>query len=172
MTIFGTIFRQTLTYKFFNAIKCTYQYIRDYNKISDVLYGDDFKTILKQYLHVDFDSDWLGRLYGVVNPMIDINGKFNLNNSIMQIDGESTNNNDQVQYWAYKQLKLIGELFKTNNLYTYIDMEISHVGPVTADNYLIVFDMISRKLFAQSIKKFILHISIYAIIAILLFAII
>ena len=104
-----------------------------------------------------------------MNPMIDINGKFNMNNTIMEIDGNNTNNNDQIQYWVYKQLKLIGGLFKMQNLYNYINLEIIHVGPISADNYLIVFDMVSRKLFSKSIKKMLVHLSIYLIIAFILF---
>lgn len=169
MNIFSSLFKQTFTYKFFNTIVNTYKYIRDYHRISKVLYGEDFKLVLKKYLHIDVESDWLGRLYGVMNPMIDIDGKFNLNNTIMEIDGESTNNRDQVQYWAFKQLKLINELFKMEKLYDYIDLEIRHVGPITADNYLIIFDMVSRKLFAKSVKNMLIHMSIYLIIAAILF---
>ena len=62
---------------------CTFAYIRDYCKISKILYSEDFKLVLKKYLCVDFETDWLGRLYGVMNPKIDINGKFNMNNTIM-----------------------------------------------------------------------------------------
>ena len=47
--------------------------------------------------------------------------------------------------------------------------KIKHIGPITADNYLIVFDMISRKLFAKSIKNMLIHLSIYTIIALILF---
>ena len=169
MNIFSSLFRQTLIYKIFNSIANTYIYIRDYHRISKVLYGEDFKLVLKKYLHVDFETDWLGRLWGVMNPMIDINGKFNLNNTIMEIDGNNTNNSDQIQYWAFKQLKLVNELFKIENLYNYIDLEITHIGPITADNYLIVFDMVSRKLFAKSIKNMLIHLSIYTIIALILF---
>ena len=163
MNIFSSLFRQTLIYKIFNSITNTYIYIRDYHRISNVLYSEDFKLVLKKYLHVDFETDWLGRLYGVIN------GKFNLNNTIMEIDGNNTNNSDQIQYWAFKQLKLVNELFKMENLYNYIDLEITHIGPITADNYLIVFDMVSRKLFAKSIKNMLIHLSIYTIIALILF---
>ena len=169
MNIFSSLFRQTLTYKIFDMLMCTFAYIRDYCKISKILYSEDFKLVLKKYLCVDFETDWLGRLYGVMNPMIDINGKFNMNNTIMEIDGNNTNNNDQIQYWVYKQLKLIGGLFKMQNLYNYINLEITHVGPISADNYLIVFDMVSRKLFSKSIKKMLVHLSIYLIIAFILF---
>jgi len=172
MNIFTSVFKHTLIYKVCDLITNTYKYIRDYHRISTIFYGDEFKLILKNYLHVDFESDWLGRLYGVMNPMIDINGKFNLNNTVIELDGPNTNNSDQVQYWAYKQLKLVESLFKMHNMYEYIDLEITHVGPPIADNYLFIFDMISRKLFAQSFKNMTIHLSIYTIIAVILYFIV
>lgn len=164
MNVFTSLFRQTLTYKFYDFIKSSYIYIRDYRRISKTLYSDDFKQILKKYLNIDIDTDWIGRLYGIINPMIDINGHFDVNNSIIEINGDLTNNNDQIQYWAHKQMKLIGSLFKINNLYNYISMNIEHVGPNISDNYLVVFDMISRKNFVRSFKNLFIHISILLII--------
>jgi len=169
MNIFKKIFEQTLTYKLSQAIYYTYRYIKDYHYVSDTFYSDAFKKVLKKYLNIDVDSDWLGRLYGVINPLIDINGKININNMVIVLDGENTNNNDQVQYWAHKQLMLIAELFKIEKLYDYIDLEFKHVGPANADNYLLIFDIVSRKLFAKYWKKVLGHIVFYALIVLCLF---
>lgn len=125
--------------------------------------------VLLRYLNLEVKKDWIGRLYGIINPNIDINGHFNINNMIIEIDGDNTNNNEQVKAWAYKQLALIGQLFKIQNLYDYIDLTFKHVGPKEADNYLLIFDMISRKIMVKSFKKVIIHAGIYAaIIALIL----
>lgn len=171
MNIFSTFIHWTLSWKIVDTIRSAYYYIRDYYRISKIFYSDDFKTILKKYLNLDIDVDWIGRLYGVINPLIDFNGKFNINNAVIEIDGENTNNNDQVQYWAYKQLRLIGELFKLNNIYDYISMTINKVGPTFADNYLVVFDITSRKRFARSFRNMLIQMSIYGIIAIIVYSI-
>ena len=128
----------TLTYKLIALVKDIYYYIKDYNYISDTLYSDAFSLVLKKYLNLEVDKDWIGRLYGIINPNIDINGNFNINNMILEIDGNNTNNNEQVKNWAYKQLTLIGQLFKIENLYNYIDLTFKHVGPKEADNYLLI----------------------------------
>ena len=169
MNIFKKLFTHTLIYKLYNALYYTYKYIKDYNYISDTFYSKEFKIVLKKYLNVDFDTDWLGRLYGVINPLIDINGKIDVNNMIIVLDEEDTNNNDQVQYWAHKQLMLVSELFKIEKLYDYISLEFKHVGPDNADNYLLIFDMISRRLFSKYWKKVLGHIVFYALIVLCLF---
>ena len=80
MKILKTIFNYTLISKAYNTLKYLNQYISDRIKIGEIFYGDSFKNLMKQYINIDLDKDWLGRLYGVINPNIDINGKFNVNN--------------------------------------------------------------------------------------------
>ena len=164
-SILGKIFSLTLTSKIFNLLKSIYVYNKDYNIISDMFYGDGFKKIIKTYLHVDIKKDWIGRLYGVVNPNIDIDGNFNINNIIIELDGNLTNNNEYVTNWIYKQLKLVQELFNFDNFYNYISLDIMHVGPSIADNYLIIFDIASRKNISKYLKQTLLQVLIYCIIA-------
>ena len=118
-SIFGTIISWTLTSKLVQFIKSVYVYAKDYGYVSDIIYSDGFKQMIKQYIHVDLDKDWLGRLYGVINPNIDIDGNFNISNVIIEIDNEFTNNNEYIKNWIYKQLNLIQELFNLHNLYNY-----------------------------------------------------
>ncbi len=156
----------SIIYKFVYMWYSIYNYIVDYNTIGEFFYSDLFKKLLKQYVNLDIKKDWIGRLYGIINPMIDIDGKLNVNNMIIEIDGVNTNNNDQVKHWLYKQLGLMGELFKTHDLYNFINMEVKRVGPEQADNFLVVFDMVSRQEMARSIKQFIYQLLFYTIIAI------
>lgn len=159
----------TLTYKLIALVKDIYYYIKDYNYISDTLYSDAFSLVLKKYLNLEVDKDWIGRLYGIINPNIDINGNFNINNMILEIDGNNTNNNEQVKNWAYKQLTLIGQLFKIENLYNYIDLTFKHVGPKEADNYLLIFDIVSRKNMVHTLRNTFIQLSIYGILALIIF---
>ena len=140
MKFIRKFFGWTLTYKTLAFIEGVYTYIKDYYYISDTLYSEAFKIVLKEYLNVDIRKDWIGRLYGVINPNIDINGKFDITKTIIEIDDENTNNNEYVKHWTYKQLIIIGEVFKIDNLWHFIDLEFKHVGPKEADNYLLIFD--------------------------------
>lgn len=167
MTLFSKLFHNTLLYKTYNVIRAGYEYASAYSLISDTFYSDEFKFVLKRYLNLNVSKDWLGRLYGVINPNIDIDGKLNFNNTIIEIDGDNTNSSSYVDAWVYKQMALISELFKIEKLYDYINVDIKHVGPISHDNYLIVFDMVDRKNFTNSLKSFCKHSILYIVIAII-----
>ena len=165
MKFFRNLFYKTFTGKIIKTIKSLYDYLKDYEYISDTFYSDAFKIVLKEYLNVEIKKDWIGRLYGVVNPNINEEGKFDVTRTIIEFDDDNTNNKEYVKHWAHKQLYIIGEVFKIENLYHFIDLEFRHVGPKEADNYLLVFDIVSRKLFTHSLKQMLLHGFIYAVIA-------
>lgn len=163
------MFKWTLIYKSYNFFKNLFYYIKDRFTIGKTLYSQDFKDIIYKYLNVKLKCDWIGRLYGIANPDLNKDGKFDINNTILEVDGNNTNNNDQVkqfQGFVFKQLSLIGKLFKFDLLYDYISFSLTHVGPTNADNYLLVFDLASRKDMSYYFKQMLLMILIYSIIII------
>ena len=155
----------TLTWRLVMLVQSIYRYITDMSYISDTLYSKEFLTVLKQYLRISIKKDWIGRLYGVINPYIDIDGKIDFNNTIIEIDGDNTNSNEYVKNWVYKQFNLIDNLFKINKLYDYINVDIKHVGPLNADNYLIIIDVVSRKEMTYMMKRVLKQTILYMIIA-------
>lgn len=155
----------TLTWRLVMLVQSIYRYITDMSYISDTLYSKEFLTVLKQYLRISIKKDWIGRLYGVINPYIDIDGKIDFNNTIIEIDGDNTNSNEYVKNWVYRQFNLIDNLFKINKLYDYINVDIKHVGPLNADNYLIVIDVVSRKEMTYTLKRVLKQTILYMIIA-------
>lgn len=158
----------TLTWQLVILIQSIYRYITDLSYISDTLYSKEFLTVLKQYLRITVKKDWIGRLYGVINPYIDIDGKIDFNNTIIEIDGDNTNSNEYVKNWVYRQFNLIDNLFKINKLYDYINVDIKHVGPLNADNYLIVIDIVSRKEMTYVLKRILKQILIYLLICLII----
>ena len=155
----------TLTWQLVMLVQSIYRYITDLSYISDTLYSKEFLAVLKQYLRINVKKDWIGRLYGVINPYIDIDGKIDFNNTIIEIDGDNTNSNEYVKNWVYRQFNLIDNLFKINKLYDYINVDIKHVGPLNADNYLIVIDIVSRKEMTYMMKRVLKQSILYMIIA-------
>ena len=155
----------TLTWRLVMLVQSIYRYITDMSYISDTLYSKEFLAVLKQYLRISIKKDWIGRLYGVINPYIDIDGKIDFNNTIIEIDGDNTNSNEYVKNWVYRQFNLIDNLFKINKLYDYINVDIKHVGPLNADNYLIIIDVVSRKEMTYMLKRVLKQTILYMIIA-------
>ena len=172
MKFITNILKKTFIGRVVVTIKSLINYIKDYEYISDTLYSDAFKIVLKEYLNVNIKKDWIGRLYGIINPNINEEGKFDITRTIIELDEDNTNNNEYVKHWTYKQLNIIGQVFSIENLYHFIDLEFKHVGPKNADNYLIVFDIVSRKEFMNNLSYTLLHGFIYAIIALIVILII
>lgn len=172
MKLITKLFYKTFIGRFVKTIKSLYEYIKDYEYISDTLYSEAFKIVLKEYLNVDIRKDWIGRLYGVINPNIDAEGRFDITKTIIEFDDDNTNNNEFIKHWTYKQLTLIGQVFSIENLYHFIDLQFKHVGPKNADNYLLIFDIVSRKEFTKNLKAMLLHGFIYAVIAVIVLFII
>lgn len=158
------IWSNTLVCRIMLLIQSIYHYITDLSYISDTLYSKEFLAVLKRYLKINVKKDWIGRLYGVINPYIDIDGKIDFNNTIIEIDGDNTNSNEYVKNWIYRQFNLISNLFKIQKLYDYINVEIRPVGPVNGDNYLIVIDIVSRKEMAQVLKRVLKQTILYVMV--------
>lgn len=166
--VLGKLFANTLTYQFILLFQATLKYINDLSYISDTLYSKELICVIEKYLGIDLKRDWIGRLYGVINPYINIEGKMDFNNTIIEIDGENTNSNDFVKTWIYRQFSLIGNLFKIKNLYNYINVDINHVGPLNADNYLVIIDIVSRKEMSYVLKRVMKQSILYILIALLI----
>ena len=169
MGMFKWLYDHSLLGRTVTLIADSIQYRKDKQLISDTFYGPAFKKVLDNYLKTDFQKDWVGRLYGVVNPNIR-DGRYDFNNVIIEIDGDNTNNNEYVRTWVYKQMRLVGQLFKIEKLYDYIDITFEHVGPENMDNYLVIFDIVSRKVRSEALKKFLKHVFMLAILAGIAFA--
>lgn len=167
------LLKKTFIYKLYDFCSNTYNYVKDKYYINETFHSREFIFVLNKYLKSNFKVDWLGRLYGIINPNINDKGEFDISSMIMEIDGENTNTNEYVKYWTYKQLQLIQDLFKLHKMYDYISIEFEHVGPTNMDNYLIIFDIASRQLFTSSLKKVLKHgLVIVGIIGVTLFTLI
>ena len=159
------LWKHTIFYQFYDMCDSFNEYLDVKELIGGTFYSSDFKLVMKEYLNIELREDWLGRLYGVINPTIDKDGHFNISNMILEIDGDNTNSNEYVKTWAYKQLQLVAQLFKIESLYDFINVEFEHVGPPQFDNYLLVFDMVSRQVAADSAKTFFKHLLVLGLLA-------
>lgn len=167
----------SLLYSVYNLVIAIYSYIRDKNMIKNVFYSNDFKLILNTYLNTSFKNDWIGRIYGVVNPNINIDGQIDFSNTIIELNDDLTNDDLYVHNWIYRQLNLMGNALKIKSsaFFDYIGMSIEKVGPENQNNYLIIFDIISRLELTNALKHILkillIDSSIVTIILIILFSV-
>lgn len=167
--ILSKIFKRTTLYKCYDFFSSWYQYNKLKKSVGRTFYSDEFKLIISKYLKTYLKEDWIGRLYGVINPAVNIDGNLDFSSMIIEIDGNNTNNSEWVKNWLYKQLNMVAQLFKIERLYDYINLDIKHVGPENLDNYLIVFDLIPRKQFANASKTFAKSLLLWGVIIAALF---
>jgi len=171
MKILKKLMSKFLLYKIYLFIESIFFYVKDYNLISETLYSPQFKKVIMKYLKCELDKDWLGRLYGILNPNIDINGNLDVTSMIVELDDVNTNNEEQIKHWIYVQMMLISELFKIEKLYDYITVNIKHVGPVNHDNYLFTIDITNKIYMSQCFKSMFKQIILYLILGFILFLI-
>lgn len=172
MKFIRKFFGWTLIYKTCQFLESIFIYIKDYYNISDILYSDDFKRIINKFIYINLKRDWLGRLYGIINPNIGIDGKYDFSNSIFEIDGDRTNNDEFVKNIIYGKLDLLNRQFHINKLYDYITLDLKHVGPTYADNYLVIIDIASRKYMSNCFKLWFKQLLLYIILIALIMLII
>ena len=164
----------TLASSLIRAIYWTFCYIKDWRLVEESLHGNGFRSLLKHYLKMDSRIDWLGRVYGVVNPAINEKGEFDYNGMVFELNGVNTNNKTWVENWLYKQMILVNNIFdvQKTGFFDIIDANVKHVGPENADNYLIVFDIASRKEMVRRWKRVLLQgIGYAAVVGIVLLVI-
>lgn len=171
MKLLKKLFSYTLLYKIYLNFVLLKEYIYDYDYVSESLYSEAFSRILEKYLNLKVKKDWIGRIYGVINPNLDINGNVNFANTIIEIDDNNTNSNEYVKNWIYKQMNMVKYVFKLDEsgFFDYIGCDIEHVGPKEYDNYLVVFYIVSQKAMLQNLKRLLKQFSIYAIIAAIIY---
>ena len=173
MKLLKKLFSYTLLYKIYLNLVLLKEYIYDYDYVSESLYSEAFSKILEKYLNLKVKKDWIGRIYGVINPNLDINGNVNFANTIIEIDDNNTNSNEYVKNWIYKQMNMVKYVFKLDEsgFFDYIGCDIEHVGPKEHDNYLVVFYIVSQKAMLQNLKRLLKQFSVYAIIVAFIYAI-
>ena len=173
MKLLKKLFSYTLLYKIYLNFILLKEYVEDYDYVSESFYSEAFSRILEKYLNLKVKKDWIGRIYGVINPNLDINGNVNFANTIIEIDDNNTNSNEYVKNWIYKQMNMVKYVFKLDEsgFFDYIGCDIEHVGPKEHDNYLVVFYIVSQKAMLQNLKRLLKQFSVYAIMVAVIYGI-
>lgn len=172
MKYIKALFEKTLIYKLYLVCRFGWYYIEDKINICPIFHGDDFLHILQTYLYGDFKIDYIGRVYGVINPNLDKQGKYDPNRVIIEFDNETTHSQKFTEIWIMKQLNMIKSLYNFHTLFDYVMLDINELPPKGFDNYLLIFSLVSQRNLFKYTKKFFLHLLVYAIIAAIILLII
>lgn len=122
----------------YNFFKYLFLSIR-YNNILNKVYRDEnIIEGLSKLLDIELKKDWIGRVYGVINPWIR-NGKFDKESIIFEL-GQDMPTNIMIEKYIMERLNIASMFIRNNNLFDMLTYEIKKIDEY--DNYLLIIEPI------------------------------
>lgn len=137
-----------ITYRF---IKYLLLHIK-YTKILKRVFKDEnLLDNLSKLFNSEFRMDWVGRIYTVINPLIQ-NGSYDINTQIFEYNENGFDNSAQIESYIMKQLNVAKLFIKTNNLFDMLTYRIEKIDD--NGNYLFIIEPITWEDCKEYIRKF------------------
>lgn len=107
-----------------------------YNSILKKVYKDEnLIDGLKKVTGINFKTDNINRIYGVVNPLL-----IDINDQVFEYNQMGLDNSIFIERWLSSRLNLIQRFIKVNNLFDILTYKITKLDDY--NNYLIVIQSI------------------------------
>ena len=152
-----------ITYNFFKNLILNIKYTKI---IKRVFKEERLLEGLSQIFKTNFKVDWIGRVYAILNPNLDENGKYSPNVQIFEYGQNGLNNEKMVEQWVMERLTVISDFIQTNNLFELLSYSIKKLDKY--DNYLFILEPITLKDCLKWGKRFFILLGILIIIGIIL----
>lgn len=136
-----------ITYLFFKYLILHIKYMRILKRVYK---EENLLENLSKLFGTTFKTDWIGRAYTVINPLIQ-NGIYDPNNQIYEYNENGLINDTYVEAYIMKQLNIAKQFIKANNLFDLLTYEIKKIDDY--GNYLFVIHSITWPDLKSSIKK-------------------
>lgn len=140
-----------------------------YTKLIKKVYKEE-KLIEKfsQLFGTEFQMDWVGRVYAVLNPNI-VNDEMDYNVQIFEYGDNGFTNEPYIEKWIMTRFNLIRDFVMVNNLFDLLTYEIKKLDEY--DNYLLIIKPITFDECKKWTKIFAITALTLGVIAILLITI-
>lgn len=137
----------------FKLIK-EWKYNRKLTKIINEVYEQDqIIAKISQIFGVQFYKDWIGRLYGVVNPYIR-DGKWD-QSQVFEYTEQGIDTTEHAHQWMMQRMSILQGFIRANNLFDLLTYDIKKLDG--DGNYLLVIQPISQIPFFQVLKRFLIR---------------
>lgn len=146
----------------YNFIKYLILNIRYTKLLKNVYKNENLIENLSKLFGVKFKIDWIGRIYGVINPNI-VNGVYDPNVQIFEYGVGELSNTMYIEKWIMERLTIAANFIQANNLFDLLTYRIKKIDDY--DNYLFIMQPITLQDCVHYTKRFGL---IYGIIVIIL----
>lgn len=152
-----------IIYKFFKNLFLNIKY----SKIIKKVYKEEHLLEgLSSIFKANFKTDWIGRVYAVLNPNLDENGQYSPNTQIFEYGSDGLNNDRMVEQWVMEKMVIISDFIRTNNLFEILTYSLKKIDKY--DNYLFILEPITLQDCLKSSKRFAILLGVLLIIGITL----
>ena len=152
-----------IIYNFFKYLLLNRKYSRLIKKAFD---NENLLEGLSQMFKANFKTDWIGRVYAVLNPNLDENGQYSPNTQIFEYGENGLNNEKMVEQWVMERMVVISEFIQANKLFELLTYSIKKLDKY--DNYLFILEPVTLSDCMKWSKRFAILIGILIIIGIML----
>ena len=152
-----------IIYKFFKNLFLNIKY----SKIIKKVYKEEHLLEgLSSIFKANFKTDWIGRVYAVLNPNLDEDGQYSPNTQIFEYGSDGLNNDRMVEQWVMEKMVIISDFIRTNNLFEILTYSLKRIDKY--DNYLFILEPITLQDCLKSSKRFAILLGVLLIIGITL----
>lgn len=148
----------------YNFIKYLILNIRYTKLLKKVYKNENLIENLSKLFGVEFKIDWIGRIYGVINPNI-VNGVYDPNVQIFEYGEGELSNTMYIEKWIMERLTIAANFVQANNLFDLLTYKIKKID--NYDNYLFIIQPITLQDCIHYTKRFGLIYSVVVIFLIL-----
>ena len=121
---------------------------------------------LSKIFNANFKTDWIGRVYAVLNPNLDENGQYSPNTQIFEYGENGLSNEWMIEQWVIEKFAVVEKFIQTNNLFELLTYDIKKLDDY--DNYLFILEPITLDDCLKWSKRFAILMGVLIIIGITL----
>lgn len=152
-----------IIYNFFKYLLLNRKYSR---LIKKTFQNENILQGLSQIFKANFKTDWIGRVYAVLNPNLDENGQYSPNTQIFEYGENGLNNEKMVEQWVMERMVVISEFIQANNLFELLTYSIKKLDKY--DNYLFILEPVTLSDCMKWSKRFAILLGVLIAIGITL----
>ena len=149
-----------IIYRFFIYLFKNIKYTKILNKVYK---NENLIENLSNLFQIEFKKDWIGRIYAVINPVVQ-QGVFDPNIQVYEYGENGLDNSLYIENWIMDRLRVVSKFIRAQNLFDLLTYEIKKLDEY--DNYLFIIQPITLPDCLEYTKKFGILFAILSLIGI------
>lgn len=125
-------------------------HLRLWNILKKVYKTENIIPNLSSMFKSNFKTDWIGRIYTILNPNLNDMGEFDTNTQIYEYGEEGLKNDMYVEKWIMNKLNIASQFITNNNLFELLTYDLKKIDDY--DNYLFIMQPLTLKSLFTSFK--------------------